>query len=238
MAGRRPGLRQSYPINYKELSDVKIPRIRQSNAARDQERLYPVKVVEEDSERYKVHYVGYSHSFDEWKDEEVVSLEEDALVGGQDSCSTTQRFSLYRELATRIKTSLNSHRKSSPVIRIDMPFDRIEFDGGLRLYGKEKRCVHGVQHYTIARFQDLNCLLGMDWHFRGINANGDFCYVMLNTIEYYLYHHRALKEFKLQLSTEGCHAVLRDNGDMLVFSFVRGDGTPDKFGSDPHIFVN
>lgn len=72
-----------------------------------------------------------------------------------------------------------------------MPFDRIEFDGGLRLCGKEKRCVHGVQRFSIIRFQDLNGLLGVNWHFRGINVNGDFCYVI---VEYYLYHRRPLKD--------------------------------------------
>ena len=65
-----------------------------------------------------------------------------------------------------------------------MPFDRIEFDGGLRVCGQEKRCVRGIQRYNIARFQDLNALLGVDWHFRGLNANGDFSYVHLNTIKY------------------------------------------------------
>ena len=69
-----------------------------------------MEIIEEDSERYKVHYVGYSHTVDEWKDkEEVVVLEKDVdkdTRGDQVSC-TTQRFSLYCELATRIKTSLN-----------------------------------------------------------------------------------------------------------------------------------
>ena len=37
-----------------------------------QEHLYPVEIVEEDSLRYKVHYVGYSRSFDEWKSKEEI----------------------------------------------------------------------------------------------------------------------------------------------------------------------
>ena len=43
-----------------------------------------------------------------------------------------RRFSLYHELGTRIKSVLNSNRKGSPLVRIDMPFDSIEFDGGLQ----------------------------------------------------------------------------------------------------------
>ena len=71
---KQQGLHQSYPINYKELSDVNIPRIRQLNAARDQE-LNDTKCT-----------TGYGHSFRKDK-EGIVSLEEDALDGGQDSCT-------------------------------------------------------------------------------------------------------------------------------------------------------
>ena len=59
-----------------------------------------------------------------------------------------------------------------------MLFDRIEFDGGLRLYGK--RCINCVQHYMIAPFQDLNSLLSVDWIGHLLRH--------VNTIEYYLYH--------------------------------------------------
>ena len=240
-AERRPGLRPAHRVNYKKLSELKLPKASRSRPSTvDQEHLYPVEIVEEDSLRYKVHYVGYSRSFDEWKSkEEIVALGEDADedTGGVELVPNSERFMLYNELAIRIKTSLNSHRKLSPVVRIDMPFDRIEFDGGLRISGKEKRSIHGVQRYTIAQFQDLNRLLGVNWHFRGINANGDFCYVIRNTVEYYLYHRRPLKEF--MPSTEGSSPIkLRDTGYMLVFTFVRGDGTSDKFGTDPQIFVN
>ena len=31
-------------------------------------------------------------------------------------------------------------------------------------------------------------VLCMYRHFRAINVNGDFCYVILNTVEYYHYH--------------------------------------------------
>jgi hypothetical protein len=139
--------------------------------------------------------------------------------------TSSECFTLCNELAVRIKTLLNSHRKLSPVVRINMPFDRIEFDGGLRISGKEKRSVHvhGVQRYTIAQFQDLNRLLGTNWHFRGINANGDFCYVILNTVEYYVYHRRPLKEFMPPISAEGSRTI----GYVLVLTFVRGDGTSD-----------
>ena len=41
-------------------------------------------------------------------------------------------FSLYKELAIRIKQALKSSSRKE-VIKIDMPFDQLEFDGGLKL---------------------------------------------------------------------------------------------------------
>lgn len=92
--------------------------------------------------------------------------------------TSSKRFSLHRELGSKIKTSLNSERKDSPVVKIDMPFDQIEFNGGLRLCGTRKRFVRGVQRYTITEYQDLNQFLGANWHYRGLNSNGDFCFAV------------------------------------------------------------
>lgn len=204
--------------------------------------LFPVEILEEDSStgRFKVHYVGYSASHDEWKEKnDIVSLCDE--VDGDDSPepelagnSGVERFTLYNELATRIKQALNSSRKESPVIRIDMAFDKIEFDGGLRLCGTEKRCVRGVKRYRITKYQDLNHLLGINWHYRGLNHNGDFCYVLLDTVEFYLYRRRPLKEYEPKTLALTC----RNIGHMLVFCFVKGNGVPAQFGTNKDIFVS
>ena len=139
-------------VDYKEFSDVKLPKAQRTKRCRAMtDRLYPVEIIEEDAHRYKVHYVGYSNTYDEWKPkEELVPLEleqtegesdEESFGEGNSAIIVTQRFTLYQELATRIKTSLNAHRKASPVVKIDMPFDQIEFDGGLRICGRVKKCV-------------------------------------------------------------------------------------------------
>jgi hypothetical protein len=220
-------------INYKEPSESDIPRAKSSKSKASNE-LFPIEVVDEDSGRYKVHYVGYSSAHDEWKTKsDIVDLDHDDR---DDSCCQVHqhRFSLHHELATRVKMALNSSRKESPIVRIDMPFDRIEFYGGLMMLGENKRFVRGIQHYKILRYSDLNSLLGVNWHYRGINSTGDFCYVLLDTIEYYLYKRRSLKEFFP--SVDGVVEEKRDVGDMLAFTFVRGDGTPDRFGKDKEIF--
>lgn len=54
-------------------------------------------------------------------------------------------------------------------------------------------------------------------------------------MEYYLYHRRPVKEC---VPNEFGSIVEQyyDLGDMLVFMFVMGNGTPDKFGVDKNIF--
>jgi hypothetical protein len=155
--------------------------------------------------------VGYSDSYDEWKD--YGDVEELGNCDVDDGVPTS--FSLYGELANRIKASLRSGRKESPIVRIEMPFDRIAFDGGLGLSGIKKSVMRGSQRYTISHYKDLNRLLGVDWHVRGINEN-----------EY------------VATSVGNATEVRRDCGYALVFSFVRGDGTPERFGKDSTIFCN
>ena len=238
-------------INYKEPkeSDIVTTNFEASKGKvkskpKLEKGLFPIEVVEEDASRCKVHYVGYSSVYDEWKEkDEIINLHDGTDSDPEDSeppsneCGIMRRFSLYHELGTRIKIALNSNRKESPVVRIDMPFDRVEYDGGLRRLGVKKQCVRGIQHHCISRFQDLNALLGMNWHYRGINVNGDFCYVVLNTVEFYLYKRRATKEY-VPTDDFKVKQEFRDPGDMLVFCFVKANGTPDQFGRNNAIFVN
>lgn len=64
------------------------------------------EVIEEDSSRCKVHYVGYCSSYDELKNkDEIVDLTSDH----EDAEATShiiQIFSLCNELAIRIKSAL------------------------------------------------------------------------------------------------------------------------------------
>ena len=242
-------LRKRTCPNYKEpsLSSIYIEGSRPPKQSRKVETVYPIRIVEEESEssskKYKVHYIGYSKRFDEWKsEEEIFNIgEEDQDPEYPDSKFDgliMERFSLHRELAFKIKMALNNNRKDSPVIRINMPFDQVEFNGGLRMCGVKKKCVRAIQYYSIRRYQDLNGILGINWHFRGLNGNGDFCYVLLNTVEFYLYHRRPLVEYIPKEAAQAPSQAVQQMGDALVFLFVRGDGTPDKFGTDKTIFVN
>ena len=104
--------------------------------------------------------------------------------------------------------------------------------------GTESMSKHyrGVQRYKITKYADLNPLLGNNWHFRGINPNGDFCYVILSTLEYYLHKREPLKEYFPSNGSKDFILKPRDLGYMLVFIFVRGDGTREEFGNNSDIF--
>jgi hypothetical protein len=156
--------------DYKEKKESDIPAPYRKKIPCKTDVLFPIEVVEEDPNRYKVHYIGYNSEYDEWKEKDTIVDIGDPDPGDH-ACCGQEHIELYFELATRIKTALNSSRKESPTVRINLPFDRIEFDGGLRLHGVKKRCVCGIQRYTITKFQILINFLEWIGIIEGINMN-------------------------------------------------------------------
>lgn len=137
----------------------------------------------------------------------------------------------------KIKQALTCGRKSSPIVKINMAFDLIQFNGGLKTAGILFKTVHGVQHFKIRNYQDLNPFLGDSWHFRGLNSNGDYGYVQLETVDFCLRRSRTLVEYYPpqsddQLPFKSC----TDTGYVLLFCFVSNYGTATTFGKDKNIF--
>ena len=77
-------------------------------------------------------------------------------------------------------------RKQSPSVAINIHFDLLLCRGELEAAGKAKRVVHGSQHYQLANYHDLYRLLGPNWRYREINEQGDYGYVILDTVEFYI----------------------------------------------------
>ena len=169
MEGRE--LRSKKNVNYQELADLQLPRARRKHHLDISNELFPVHILEESEYRMKVHYVGFASKYDEWKDaSELESLETDEVdkEDSEDGSSVTsyfQPYSLYKNLSVKIKQALSCDRKSSPRVRIVMPFDVIQFNGGLKLCGVPSKKVRGIQQYHIRHYRDLNSLLGRNWHF-------------------------------------------------------------------------
>ena len=126
-----------------------------------------------------------------------------------------------------------------------MSFDILLFNGGLLPTATPSRKVSGVQRYKIRKFSDLNSLLGNNWHFRGLNSNGDYGYVMLETVEFYIRKSWSLSEYIPGVASSvgdsianGPRHVSIDTGYTLTFTFIVGYGTPAIFGKDKTVFYS
>lgn len=211
-------------INFKELSDIKLPKAKRIKEARNENRLYDVEVLENDprTQRVKIHYIDYSSRYDEWRPSSDI-IDKRTLVMNEDSGS----LRLHDELASRIKSNLSSSRKNSPEVKIEMPFDKGLYDSSasLKAKGREIEVVRGVTHYSISSYSDLIPILGKNWQLRGINEAGDCCYVILETVRFYLRRRRLQVEYIPDLASEhGTRRIEKEQGYLLVFMFIRGDG--------------
>ena len=119
-----------------------------------------------------------------------------------------------------------------------MPFDVLLFSGGLKCNGIPSEKKSGVQHYKLKNYADLDVLLGGNWHYRGLNANGDYGYAVLETIDFYIHKSKSFVEFIPSKGNSNTFAsVTTSTGYSLVFSFICNYGTADTFGKDEKIFV-
>ena len=133
-------------IDYWKLLDIQIPRSqRRKKAAKSRtgqnNTLYPVAVLPErcTDNLLLIHYIGYGSECDEWRQpEDLVQLES--------PCVTSEEHDFHQDLALKIKSLLVGHRKSNPVSRIEMTFDKVTFDEGLRTKGRATKSVRGTQH--------------------------------------------------------------------------------------------
>ena len=85
---------------------------------------------------------------------------------------------------------------------------------------EEVRCSYTIRHYS-----DLNPVLGINWHIRGINSRMNFCYVHMQTVQYNLHKRQTLVDF----TPEGEEVL--SSGYTLVFRFFRMDGVKEDWKS-------
>jgi len=226
------------------MNDIALPRIRRSRERRD--KLYPIEVVERQGSRVKIHYVGYNDDNDEWREfSEIVPLSTPVNNSSDTNVNTStipvppiiQPYNLYSELGIKIKQSLTCGRKDSPLVKITMGFDYFLFTGGLQPAGIATKTVRGVVHYRIQKYSDLDLLLGTQWHYRGINKHGDYGYVVLSSIEFYLHKRRSLVSYyPPETPGQPITSSKQDIGYLLTFSFQRRYGNSATFGRNKDIF--
>ena len=195
---------------------------------------------------------SYGVNYDEWKDETEIKVlgnhesltEETELTTSHQT--SIEHYSLFKDLGVKIKRTLSCNRKTSPKAKIAMSFDILLFNGSLLPIAVPARKVGGIQRYKIRNFSDLNSLVGRNWHFRGLNSNGDYGYVILKSIEFYIRKSRTILEY-IPCQQTGSGDCMSDSqtesistytGYTLTFTFTVGYGTPATFGKDKTVFFN
>ena len=83
-----------------------------------------------------------------------------------------------------------------------IPFTKREFRL-LENAGKLLGTSRGHHEYGITQYSDLDNLLGIQWHFRVANINGDFSLSVLETIQFYLMKPKLLLDFNATKTTAG-----------------------------------
>jgi len=225
----------NYRDFFKVNLDLKRASRRKTAASRD--KLYPIEVVQTDGDKVKVHYIGYSDIYDEWKDKKEIEDFTPANSGataGTDTTPSYQLYSFHEDLKFRIKRSITCSRTGSPKVVILMPIDCLLFNGGLKMAGKPIKKVGWVQYFGINEYRDLDHLLGTNWHVRGLNGHGDYGYTIKNTVQFYIRKYRPLMEYVP--SSSGASKCQLDMGYNLCFSFTQGYGNSTTFGKDSDIF--
>jgi len=229
--------------NYCDLTkcDVRIGRRAQRKTTTVRNGLYPVEILEACGDRVKVHYVGYSKKYDEWKErgdvEDISTRPEDTSTRPEpsDTVPLYRPYSFYDDLKFRVKKSITCSLHTSPKVKITMPVDVLLFNGGLKMAGTPIKMVGGVQYYGIHKYRDINHLLGDNWHYRGLNNQGDYGYAIRNTVQFYVKKYRPLIEY-VPSSNGSTTKCSHDVGYYLHFSFVQGYGNATTFGIDRDIF--
>ena len=239
----------SHP-NYAELANVRVPKRRRiaNNGIHaisdvvDDPLQYRLEIIEEDAEnsdRVKVRYIGYSSKYDEWRTRnEIVELSENetdddddeqpSMVSSSRGSSTTVTpappYSLVLLVAQTIKDLLISSRRGSPTCSFVMPFDKVVFDSlAIRGVLAQRRRVHR-QIYTIPRLSRFDDLFGD----RGLNVEGDVCYAIPGSVEFYLKQWNGRADYQVQADGTLLKNIY-GQCYQLAFSFIRGDGTSSQW---------
>lgn len=188
--------------------------------------------VDKVGKRVKIHYVGYSERYDEWRaceSEDNNLFQRMELLSSPSSSSLDDRMELiHGELYREIKRKLYSGRKDDPSTRVEVRIDQDVFNGGLALVGKAKTERGKVVH-SIDSNQTLNHLLGLKWDERIFNENGDFAFVIEGTVRFWLARRNPIQEFKV-IGGKYIKCEIEDNF-YLVFTFVRGDGNRHNYAT-------
>ena len=146
-----------------------MPRAERVTPAKN--KLYAVEILDsetiESREVYRIHYIGYSHCWDEWrKAEEIEGLpnrrqqkrrrkhRETRLRFAPEPASSLTSL-LFVELAVKIKAALNGSRRDDPKVRIEISCGQEWFEAHLRPRSVSKRRAKTHSVHDIKLFKSI-----------------------------------------------------------------------------------
>ena len=195
-------------------------------------QLYYVEVLEEAGAQVKVHYIGYGNEFDEWRPRTEIVLNKPSFSHPETTTEHAELNSPLTNLACCILKWLMPSRSESPEVRIQVSCDERDLaDKGTLIGNRSAQGAGLARRYTIVSYADLDDLFGQQWHLRVVNTIGDFSYIVLKTVVFYLVKSKPILKYKAKKEDNGTLKfipVYVEQPTSVVFSFVRGDGNRHK----------
>ena len=195
--------------------------------------LFPIEVIDENviQHQVKIHYTGYSNKYDEWIRKSQIQYK--PVLEPEESVDLQSHN--FATLACCIKQKLIPSRKTEdPKVRIQIPFVESSFNLLKRKGVLLDIRINGHQTYGIKDYNDLDEVLGAQWHIRVVNVNGDFSCALLRTVQFYALQPKPILDFSINTSLP--ESLLQANADLafvpyftpqqpaIVFQFVKKDG--------------
>ena len=139
-----------------------------------------------------------------------------------------EEFSPLTHLACCIKGLLPS-RSGDPEVRIQVPCDIPSFQV-LQEVAKPLQEGGATDKYKILHYSDLDNVLGEKWHFRVVNEAGDFSYVILETLSFYLTKGKPILDYTVEKNEDTLvfKPTFIEQCNFIIFKFIRGDGNKRK----------
>ena len=203
-------------VDYKKLSEgPAFSKEKIKTSTWSTSKLYRLNILETKVEAgvtfCLVHYIGWDKKFDEWKQlSEIIDVPEEFLKSSEQAISL-----FYKQLAITIKEKLTITKREDSFVEIRVPVVRDAFEHLKRSSSSAE--VNGK--YNLNNLSDLNEILGEGWHYRIVNRNQDFSFIIGETVSFYILERQPLTEFMKDGSLKLIH-----RGFVLVFRFVRDRG--------------
>ena len=211
---RRSG--RSRRVDYKKLADG--PTIPCKNSERETwstKKLFQLEILDAKEEdgvaKVLVHYIGWDKKYDEWRQvADIVDIPEHFVS----TCPAATTF-FYCQLRTLIREHLNIHRKVDSLVSVQVPIQKNAFQD-LESLGKKHPNKKG---WLTAECNTLDTLLGEKWHYRVVNSNKDFAFIVDGTVIFRLKERPPMIDY----SDKG-QVTFSHRGFLLEFCFVKERG--------------